>query len=751
MFLLAMLITFAGYSQKVVNRDIEATNSLTLNGYKINSISNDTNFAAHTATSVPTSYATYVYITNSLKNFSTNALDSFDIVQNDTATLFNGYRNGVLVKTQIIPPSNCPISFADLEGSYIDNASLRDALANKEDYIQPQSLLDINRYYRDGLKGLRNFNDDARAALKVVYDSTSKFMTFYDTSNLFLLHGNANNMDSAIFKAGAYRWNVSTRGTKPGSGYGFFILQTTGSNYFHNVSANSAMYGVDGASGFLFSRLFHDGAWDTYNLYPAIKSFTAYQGATFDANGYLISTPKMFLPSAKYATDAALPANTYANGTGGFGATLTASANGALVINANTPNVGDNVLVKNESDRTHNGLYTVTVVGDGSTAWVLTRETYSSIGANAKAGSLVYVVSGTEGGRFYVQKTNYSNIVFGASNLDYVSLTANTISFTTPNVIFGSPVNFSNDGKGNWSASLSLNSQLANTFLASPNGSSGTPTFRGIVAADLNGVAILNQTSQQPSSNFNISGAGIIGTTLNVGGKTTGYGFQSKLSSDNSVYFNLDAGNTYAELGTTSHPGVLHLYGNGTAVSPSTGGVGIFNGTSSISFIDANNKWLTLDFSAVSNSTNRNILFRDLSGTVALTSDVKIGDLMKGIQSASTIAASTTQYGWVEGQQATNGTQALRTIGINEAGTLQNAMLFTSGTQSGTGSLVATLYKNGSPTAIVITVPAGSSATSFSDSHTVSVSAGDLLTWQFTNNATATSLTLVNTSITLVR
>jgi hypothetical protein len=53
-------------------------------------------------------------------------------------------------------------------------------------------------------------------------------------------------------------------------------------------------------------------------------------------------------PTAQVATTAALPANTYANGTGGIGATLTATANGALTVDGYTPAVGDRILVKNE-------------------------------------------------------------------------------------------------------------------------------------------------------------------------------------------------------------------------------------------------------------------------------------------------------------------------------------------------------------------------------------------------------------------
>jgi hypothetical protein len=81
-------------------------------------------------------------------------------------------------------------------------------------------------------------------------------------------------------------------------------------------------------------------------------------------------------PTAQVATTAALPANTYANGTGGIGATLTATANGALTVDGYTPVVGDRILVKNETATANNGLYDVTQVGSGAAPYILTRNVY---------------------------------------------------------------------------------------------------------------------------------------------------------------------------------------------------------------------------------------------------------------------------------------------------------------------------------------------------------------------------------------
>ena len=83
--------------------------------------------------------------------------------------------------------------------------------------------------------------------------------------------------------------------------------------------------------------------------------------------------------SVRLATDAALPANTQTGS--GVGAFLTMDAVGIVTVDgedltaANGYNVGDRILVKDEVDQTHNGIYTITTLSDAGTALVLTRAT----------------------------------------------------------------------------------------------------------------------------------------------------------------------------------------------------------------------------------------------------------------------------------------------------------------------------------------------------------------------------------------
>lgn len=100
--------------------------------------------------------------------------------------------------------------------------------------------------------------------------------------------------------------------------------------------------------------------------------------------------------TARAATTGALPANTYANGTAGVGATLTATSNAALVAQDGvTLVVNDRILVKNEVAPANNGIYVVTQVGTAGTPYILTRSTDMDGGTSEVYGAHLFVDEGT--------------------------------------------------------------------------------------------------------------------------------------------------------------------------------------------------------------------------------------------------------------------------------------------------------------------------------------------------------------------
>ena len=97
--------------------------------------------------------------------------------------------------------------------------------------------------------------------------------------------------------------------------------------------------------------------------------------------------------SVKIATTANLTA-TYNNA----GGTLTNINQWlALALDGITMVVADRVLVKNQSTATENGIYVVTTVGDGSTAWVLTRSEDANASAEMTGGVFTFVEQGSVG------------------------------------------------------------------------------------------------------------------------------------------------------------------------------------------------------------------------------------------------------------------------------------------------------------------------------------------------------------------
>jgi hypothetical protein len=124
---------------------------------------------------------------------------------------------------------------------------------------------------------------------------------------------------------------------------------------------------------------------------------------------------------------------TYNNGSSGVGATLTnAGTLAAFAPDGPTASVGDRILVYNQTSAFQNGVYTVTTVGDGSTAWVLTRasdaNTYALKNPNGLGeGDAFFVTSGNTGaGETYVCNTQ-GTITFGTTAINFVQVSATQI------------------------------------------------------------------------------------------------------------------------------------------------------------------------------------------------------------------------------------------------------------------------------------------------------------------------------------
>ena len=130
-----------------------------------------------------------------------------------------------------------------------------------------------------------------------------------------------------------------------------------------------------------------------------------------------------FHEAVALATTAALPANTYNNGTSGVGATLTGNSNGALSVDSTLTIVAERILVKNEATQANNGVYVVTQVGSAGTPYILTRATdFDTVGNG---------VDQIDEGDFFLVTSGTANV-----NTAWVQQTAPPITIGTTAIVF---------------------------------------------------------------------------------------------------------------------------------------------------------------------------------------------------------------------------------------------------------------------------------------------------------------------------
>ena len=131
-------------------------------------------------------------------------------------------------------------------------------------------------------------------------------------------------------------------------------------------------------------------------------------------------------PGASVATAAALAACTYANGTSGFGATLTGNSNAALTVDSYAVVVGDIVLVKNQASGFQNGLYDVTQPGTAGTPFILTRNPFMDTAAEFRTAYIVVEDAGTTNANSFWVCTNSVDPTVGTTPITFSQLNGAT-------------------------------------------------------------------------------------------------------------------------------------------------------------------------------------------------------------------------------------------------------------------------------------------------------------------------------------
>ena len=186
-------------------------------------------------------------------------------------------------------------------------------------------------------------------------------------------------------------------------------------------------------------------------------------------------------PSVQEATAAALPANTYNNGSSGVGATLTAALPGVLTVDGITVALGDRILVQDEAAAANNGIYVVTTLGTVGVAYVLTRATDMDTAAQIP-GAFAFTEQGTANagagfvvaseGPFTIGTTAITWTQFsGAGEITAgtgLTKTGNTIALTVP-------VTVADGGTGGTTATLAFGNLSPMTTLGDMLFQNSTP------------------------------------------------------------------------------------------------------------------------------------------------------------------------------------------------------------------------------------------------------------------------------------
>ena len=356
---------------------------------------------------------------------------------------------------------------------------------------------------------------------------------------------------------------------------------------------------------------------------------------------------------------------TYNNGTDGVGATLTnAGTQAALVIDGVTLNLNDRVLIYQQSNAAHNGVYTVTDTGSVSTNWELTRATdadsYGASDPNAFG----------EGDAFYVQEGDA-----GAGEL-YVMTTAGTITFGTTNIQFSqiSSAQIYSAGAGldltgtQFSANVSLGTHTNGNYVASiTNGSYITGGNGGSEGADLTLAVDATTTNtaskvvaRDGSGNF---AAGTITATL-IGNATTATAWQSArtLSLTGDV-----TGSATGIDGSGNITVTATIAANSVALGTDTTGNYVATGAVSGNGLSGSASAEGATFTVTSNATNANtgstIVFRDASGnfsagtiTAALNGNATTATTATDVTVTANNTANETVYiTFVDGATGTQG------------------------------------------------------------------------------------------------
>lgn len=270
-----------------------------------------------------------------------------------------------------------------------------------------------------------------------------------------------------------------------------------------------------------------------------------------------------YIDAVLVATTASLNA-TYVNGVAGVGATLiNAGALAAFSVDGQTPAINSRVLVKNQGSTFQNGVYTLTTVGSGAVAWILTRSTDYNTPSEINVGDVIPVQIGTANANTsWLQGATVTTI--GTDPITFTQFQSAPISTTQYDVLVGGANNsVASVGPGTAGQVLQSAGNASNPAYSTPTYPSASGSAGTILRSD--GTNNVYTTSTYPNTNavstlLYASSANVMGAlaTANSG----------VLSTSSSGVPSIDTTN-FAVLSTG-----LQLKGNNTNTAPPAGFIG---------------------------------------------------------------------------------------------------------------------------------------------------------------------------------
>jgi hypothetical protein len=352
---------------------------------------------------------------------------------------------------------------------------------------------------------------------------------------------------------------------------------------------------------------------------------------------------------------------TYNNGTAGVGATLTLS--GSPTKNFTAANTFDGnvtavttsrILVKNEANAAHNGVYVVT------SSTVLTRASDYNTVPEVEAGDFIFVQDGTTyNDSGWVQTTSVTTI--GTDPIVFTQFSgAGTYTAGTGLSLNGTEFNIANTtvtagayGNGDYNATFTVNSQgqltaAANVAItANAANLTGTTLASTIVTSSLTSVGTLGSlavTANVTAGNV-YANSGTIGASLLTGALTTAA--QPNITSVGTLA-NLTVGGTsnLGPVGNVTITGgssgqVLSTNGSGGLSFITIGTAGVSNGNSNINIATAGGN-VTTSVNGTANVLVVTDTGINVAGNVVATGNVSLGGGSGGnLSGANNISANT--------------------------------------------------------------------------------------------------------------